>query len=75
MDAFVDAAAEAEARDLPSAATMLLRRLLLFNFSKKYKPPVKICPCPRCFARFVQHWAAQVGGQGGAAPSGAGESL
>ena len=59
MQPLLEEAQAAELRDQPSEASMMLRRLRFFPFTKKFKPDVKVKPCPKCFSRFVQECAAQ----------------
>ena len=53
MKPLIEEAQAAELLEQPSEASMLLRRLRLFNFSKKFKPNCSVNPCPRCFARVI----------------------
>ena len=49
----------AELSDDASEASMLMRRLRVFHFTQKFKPPQKIHPCPSCFGKFIQEHAAR----------------
>ena len=57
----LDGLASMGANEPRGEATMLLRRLRVFTFTRRMPPPQppRIVPCPRCFALLVASQAAQ----------------